>query len=322
MKNQTFFWPFVMIATGFVWLLINLGTIPSENLWALSQVWPYLLMVLGIGLVVRSFWRSAGMLFSGLIVLGAVLAILYAPQLGWNTPTDWDISQINIGSDLGGGIEGSGVFVSEKREVSDFTAVDVRYPAEVTIKQGEVDSVTVETDDNLLPQLSTQVVDGTLIIDNKIHSWSQRVHPSDAIKITISVKDLSAVEFPSAGEVTIEGIQSENMDLSVSGAGSLKLIEVNLGVFEVNLSGAGSIDAQGSADSLNLDISGAGSFSGDEFKSNTASVNISGVGSAGLWVAEDLTANISGVGSVNYYGSPNVHQQISGLGRVNSLGNK
>lgn len=322
MKQRSLFWPFVMIATGFVWLMINLGKIPSDNLWALTQIWPYLLMALGVGLIVRSFWRGAGVFFSGLIVLAAVLAIFFAPQFGWNTPLDWNMGHINLGSDLTGGIPGSGVVVSEKREVSAFTGVDVRYPASVTIKQGETNSITVESDDNLLPQLSTQVSNGNLIIDNTVSAWSRRVNPSDKIIITITVKDLREVDFPSAGEVILEGIQSDKLKLSVSGAGNTSLIEVQLGTCEVNLSGAGSINANGEVNELNIDISGAGSFNGKDFKSNSASANISGVGSASLWVVNDLSASISGVGSVNYYGSPSIQKNISGLGSVNKLGDK
>jgi hypothetical protein len=322
MKERSMFWPFVMIATGFVWLMVNLGKIPADNLWALTQIWPYLLMALGVGLIVRSFWRSAGMLFSGLIVLAAVLAIYFAPQFGWNTPQDWNLGHINLGSDLSGGIPGSGVVVSEKREVAAFTGVDVRYPASVTIRQGQSNSVTVETDDNLLPQLSTKVSNGSLIIENTESVWSRRVDPSDQILISITVKDLRDVKFPSAGEVIIEGIQSEQLKLTVSGAGNTSLIGVQVGTCEINLSGAGSINASGVVEDLDVEISGAGSFNGKDLKSNSASARISGVGSASLWVVNDLVANISGVGSVNYYGSPSVQKNVSGLGSVNNLGEK
>ena len=322
MKDRSFFWPFVMIATGFLWLLIDFGKMPSENLWALSQVWPYLLMLLGVGLIIRSIWRPAGMLFSGLIVLGAVLAVLYAPQFGWNVPANWDFGQINIGSDLGGGVTGSGVITSEKREVREFNRVEVRYPAEVTIKQGEVDSVKVEADDNFLPQLVTRVSNTTLIIENTTRLWNNRVNPSKPVKITIQVRDLQSVSFSSAGKLRIEGIQSDLLHVDVSGAGSVAMEEVTLGKLEATLSGVGSIKAQGTTDEIQLVLSGAGSFNGADLEAGTADINISGVGSAEVWVMDDLTANISGVGSVNYYGSPRVHKNSSGLGNVNSLGTK
>jgi hypothetical protein len=302
--------------------MINLGKIPTENLWALTQIWPYLLMALGVGLIMRSFWQSAGMLFSGLIVLAAVLAIIYAPQIGWNTPQDWNFGHINLGSDLSGGIPGSGVINSEKREVTTFTGVDIRYPATVTIKQGESNTVTLKTDDNLLPQLSTRVSNGSLIIESSISTWSRRVDPSDKILITITVKDLREVNFPSAGEVIIEDIQSDHLRLSVSGAGNTTLSGVKLGTCEIYLSGAGSINGSGEVNELDIDISGAGSFNGKDLKSYSASASISGVGSASLWIINDLSANISGVGSVNYYGHPSIQKNVSGLGSVNKLGDK
>lgn len=323
MKDRSLFWPFVFIATGFLWLMINMGKLPQENLWALTQVWPYLLMAIGVGLILRSIWRPAGMIFSGLIVVGAVLAILYAPQLGWNTPQNWGISHFNVGSDFGGGVTGSGVITSENREVASFNRIELRYPAVVTIKQGEKDGVTLETDDNLLKQLTTKVNGGVLVIDNNQPLWSQRVNPSDKVLITITVKDLREVDFPSAGEVSIEGIQSENLKLTVSGAGSISLVEVDLGKLDVQLSGAGSINAAGTAGDLKLGISGAGSFNGTDLKANQVDVNISGVGSAEIWVLDELTANLSGIGSINYYGSPaTIQKNVSGLGKVNSLGNK
>jgi len=303
-------------------LMVNLGKIPTENLWALTQIWPYLLMVLGVGLIVRSFWRQTGMIFSGVIVLAAVLSIYFAPQFGWNTPQDWDLGHVNFGQELSGGVTGSGVVVSEKREVSAFTGVDIRYPANITITQGESNSVTVKTDDNLLPQLTTKVNNGILVIDTSVSAWSQRVNPTDKILIRITVKDLREVDFPSAGEVIIEGIQSDRLKVTVSGAGNIALVDVNLGTCEVNLNGAGSINASGAANDLKVNISGAGSFNSKELMSNTASANISGVGSASVWVVEDLVANISGVGSVNYYGSPRIQKIVSGLGSINNLGEK
>jgi hypothetical protein len=323
MKDRSLFWPFVFIATGFLWMMVNMGKLPQENLWALTQVWPYLLMAIGVGLILRSIWRPAGMIFSGLIVVGAVLAILYAPQLGWNKPQDWGISHFNVGSDFGGGVTGSGVITTEKREVASFTRIDLRYPAIITIKQGEKDAVTLETDDNLIKQLTTKVNGGVLVIDNNESLWSQRVNPSDKVLITITVKDLSEVDFPSAGEVSIEGIQSENLKLTVSGAGSISLLEVDLGKLEIQLSGAGSINAAGVAENLKLGIPGAGSFNGTDLKVNQADVNISGVGSAEIWVLNELTANLSGIGSISYYGNPaTIQKNVSGLGKVNSLGTK
>ena len=322
MRDRSLFWPFVMIATGIVWLMINMNMIPVENLWALTHAWPFLLIALGLGLILRSYWRLGGRLASLLIVIAAVLAIYFAPQLGWTTPQDWNLNLSGIGSDFNGGIPGSGVIKVEERAVSHFSGIDIRYPAVVMIQSGNEGTVQIEADDNLLPQLTTKVQNGILIFDNSVNSWQNRVDPSDRILVTITVTELSSLNFPSAGQITLNGINSPKLELIAAGAGSIALQNAEVGDLVVRLSGAGSIDADGSGDFLDIIISGAGSFNGWDYKVDSATARISGVGSATIWVISNLTANISGVGSIHYFGTPLVQQNISGLGNVNSYGTK
>ena len=89
MKERSIFWPLVMIAAGLLWLMIGMGIIPRANLWALTHTFPFLLIALGVGLILRSYWRFAGMLVSLLVVAGAVMAVIYAPQLGWDDAPTW-----------------------------------------------------------------------------------------------------------------------------------------------------------------------------------------------------------------------------------------
>ena len=79
--------------------------------------------------------------------------------------------------------------------------------------------------------------------------------------------------------------------------------DINVKKLSVNLSGAGSMTASGTADDLDVNISGFGDFKGADLHDKSANVNISGAGSATVWVDDKLDAEISGAGSVNYYGS-------------------
>ena len=82
MRNRSLFWPFFLIAAGLVWLLIEIRSVPVENLWALMYIWPFFLMAAGVGLILRSRWPVARMFVSGVLVLGMVGAVVFAPQLG------------------------------------------------------------------------------------------------------------------------------------------------------------------------------------------------------------------------------------------------
>jgi putative autotransporter adhesin-like protein len=318
-RRRSLFWPLFLIAAGAIWLLVKAGTIPSANLWALAYIWPFVLIAAGVAIILRSYWRYATILLDVVIIGGAVLAIFYAPRLGWATPP---LSMINIdGPFIGPSERGSGNVVSETRDVGNFHAIDVNYPAQVLVKQGTKESFKIEAEDNLLPDLKTQVQNGVLEISYNRQS-AKRVNPTKAVKITIVVKDLDKVEFTSAGELTVEKLATDSLDVSLSGAGNVELNDIQTKDLHVSLSGAGSMTASGTTDSLVMNISGFGDFKGGDLHAKNADVNISGAGSATVWVDEDLTAQISGAGSVSYYGSASVTRQVSGVGGVNHLGNK
>ena len=318
--RRSLFGPLLLIAAGVVWLLVQSGTIPAANLWALTHIWPFLLIAAGLGIILRSYWKYTSMVLDVLIIGGAVLAILYAPQLGWTNPSI--ISMINNSEPfLGPGERGSGNVITEQRDVNDFHSIEVSYPAEVMVKQGNKESLQIEAEDNLLPGLKTQVRNGVLDIFYKTTN-GKHVNPTRTVKITIVVKDLTSVDFTSAGELTLDNLKTNTLDVSLSGAGNLKLNKILVKTLGVSLSGAGSMSASGTADDLNLSISGFGDYKGADLHNKDARVEISGAGSATTWVDNNLDAQISGAGSISYYGSASVTKQVSGVGGVNHLGDK
>ncbi len=319
-QNRSLFGPLLLIAAGMIWLLVQSGNIPPANLWALTHIWPLLLIAAGLGIILKPYWQYTSLVLDVLIIGGAILAILFAPQLGWARPSI--LSMFNEGEVfMGPGERGSGNVVSETREVHGFRALEIDYPAEVFVSQGEQESLKIEAEDNLLPGLKTEVTNGVLQIFYKTEK-SKHVNPTKAVKISIVVKDLVDVEFNSAGQLIIESLRTESLDVSLSGAGSLDLDRIQLKDLGIHLSGAGSMTASGATEDLDLNISGFGDFKGAELHGKVASVNISGAGSATVWVDDDLTASISGAGSIRYYGSASVSKQISGVGDVSHVGNK
>ena len=320
-RKPSLFWPLTLIAAGIIWLMVRMGMIPSGNLWALTHFWPFLLIGAGVGLLLRPYWKYSTALMDVVIVGGAVLAIWFAPQLKWDGPALM-IGMFNDGNVyFGPGEAGSGDLKTENRPVTDFHAIEISYPANVVITQGSAESLKIEAEDNILPGLKTQVRNGRLEIFYKVEN-DKHVNPTKPVKITITVTNLDAVQFSSAGTLTLDGIKTDSLDFDLSGAGKVEVNNLETQSLKVNLSGTGSMDASGVADQLDVNISGAGSFNGGDLHSQTVSINISGLGSATVWADKKLDANISGAGSVNYYGSPSVSRNISGLGGVNSRGDK
>jgi hypothetical protein len=222
------------------------------------------------------------------------------------------------GSGLGGGVPGSGKIQTETREPGAFAALAIEYPgAEITIQQGEKEIVEVEADDNLLPQLSTEVLSGTLTIKSTETGWNAMVNPSEPVKVNITVKDLSTIVLSApVGNLEVDDLQTGTLNLVVSGGAQVKLNGLQTNLLDTVLSGAGDIQVSGTADEVKLVLSGLGDFNAADLESKKADIELSGMGGATVRVEEELVATITGAGSIQYFGHPHVEQSVNGAGSV------
>lgn len=196
-------------------------------------------------------------------------------------------------SGLGAPLNGSGNVTTEPREVGSFTAIDIAGVGEVVITQGEAESLTVETDDNLQASVLSDVRGATLHLGMKPDVGMNSV---TRMVFNVTVKDLTQITLSGAAVVSVRDLSGDNLTVDHSGAGSI--------------TAAGTVNAQ------RVTLSGAGSYDGAGLASDQATVDLSGLGSVVVQVRERLDATISGAGDIEYIGSPELHQQISGLGAI------
>lgn len=191
------------------------------------------------------------------------------------------------------GVRGNGKLKTQTRNIENFDRLEVGGVFSVKVEIGKEASLKIQAEENLLPLIKTNVVDGTLIIETK-----KGLNPRREIKILITTPNLNYVE--------------------VSGANSLQIFNIDEDVFEVNLSGAGSIYLKGKVEKFYADLSGAGSIDSKDLIANVVEISVSGAASADVFAKERIDASVSGVGSINYYGNPqNVKTNISGVGSIN-----
>lgn len=216
---------------------------------------------------------------------------------------------------------GSGKIVTETRPVSNFHRVALNGVGELNITQGTTESLTVETDDNIMPIITTKVSDGTLEIGYDSNRGVNSISPTRLV-FTLQVINLDSFDLSGAGAVTMPSLKSDTLSLGTSGAGSLNFANVEAKTLTANLSGVGSVVVTGQTDTQTAQLSGLGNYNAGDLKSATASVGLSGAGNATVWASDTLNVQISGAGGVSYYGSPQVKQTISGVGSVKNLGAK
>jgi hypothetical protein len=216
--------------------------------------------------------------------------------------------------------------VSENREVSGFDRVALKAFGKLVIKQGEEESLTIESHPEIIERIITEVKDKELILDLKggfLDKFSDFISSSlsgDQITFHLGVKELRGLSLFGAGSAIADDISTDELKLKLSGAGSIKMKGLNAEFLSVDLPGTGKIELDGHAQEQKVTISGAGGYSARKLLTKAAEVHLSGAGKGIVWATDDLDISITGLGSVDYYGSPNLKQSISGLGNVVGLG--
>ncbi len=257
----------------------------------------------------------------------------------------------------------AGVSYSQNREtrsVDSFTKLSFRVPGKLYLKQGSPQKVELEGPKDLLKEIETEVDGGRLIVgkEGKWMNWGWG--DNDRIIAYVTVKDIEAISVSGSGDVLGQGkFTSGDLDLNVSGSGSLQIEADASGKMEGNVSGSGELIVKGSCTSFESDVSGSGEVSlsatirqGADFgvsgsgkiraegtvkevkthisgsgkvlagnlEADKCEVRISGSGDVEINVKSDLDANISGSGTVSYKGNPShVNSHSSGSGSVRKM---
>jgi hypothetical protein len=200
----------------------------------------------------------------------------------------------NIQPDL---IVGSGVGVSEARSVEPFTQIELDGSPNVTISIGEMRSVIVGTDNNLLPLVETEVQDDKLVIGLQ-ENTSYR---SDlGIQVTIIVPTLEAV--------------------TVSGSGNVLIMDMSGDHLELDVNGSGTITAHGAVESLLATVSGSGKVLSSDLQAAAADATLDGSGDIMVYATDNLKVNLDGSGNVRYRGNPaQLDQSVNGSGSLAAM---
>jgi len=222
----------------------------------------------------------------------------------------------------GRSIKASNTIMSETREVSGFTAIDMRTVGRVVISQGEGESLDLRGPDNVVPLIQTSVRNGVLVIEMEKDYFVTDLHDSKVLTITIGVKNLAALDVSGVADVTMDGLTAPSLNMDLSGTGRIVFSRLSLDSLSLTLSGAGDVELEGEADSAEIDLTGAGNVEASDLKVRTADVSLTGLGSATVWVTDTLTGEITGAGSIEYYGDPHTDLENTGLGVFKSLGGK
>jgi hypothetical protein len=201
-----------------------------------------------------------------------------------------------------------------------FDAVVITGSAAVRVVQGSDDSVFVEGGDDAQAAISLDL-DGSTLRVNPSGAW--KFWRSKQQQIVVTARDLKRIEISGAADVVApDALQLRQLQVRISGAGTVRLDKLTVGRLDFTVSGSGTGQMTGSADQLAVRISGRGAYLGENLVSQVASVMVSGAGDVKVWAMKELSASVSGVATVDFWGSAAVQRSNSGLTTWNDRGPK
>jgi len=204
----------------------------------------------------------------------------------------------------------------EVRELAPFDGVGIAISADVYYTTGNTHEIRIEGDEDDIRDLVTEVKNGFLQV--KYDNWRTR-HSKLTLYITSGALEQIKIS-GSADFMVDQTLNSDELDLGLSGSGSIQLKKLQSDEVGVQISGSGRAEIEeGTADEMDVRISGSGKLMAEGFEVSECDVAISGSGNVWIGVSEELDAKLSGSGKVYYRGNPRINSITSGSGKIESL---
>ena len=172
-------------------------------------------------------------------------------------------------------------------DFTEFTYVDIGSAFSYEIKQSDNYSISITANNNLFDDIMVTKEGQTLKIAMKT-TWSPFNIGSERLKAVITMPELYRLDSSGATSGTVSDFSStEDLNITVSGASSVDLVEIAAGDIDFDISGASNVDGTLKTEDINLDISGASSI---QLEGEVSDIDIEASGASRLNLAH-LTVN-------------------------------
>jgi Protein of unknown function (DUF2807). len=205
------------------------------------------------------------------------------------------VGSFSMDSSGSGGVSDSGNTKTESRASGSFRSLKSQISGKVTVRHGDAAGITVEADENIVPLITSEIINNELTIAAK-GSYST----SRPIKISVIVPEGQPLP-----------------DLILLGSGDISMHDIDQSLLAVTLSGSGDINLSGRVARVDLTLQGSGDIDARRLKSEEVVVSLMGSGDIEAYATDKATVKLVGSGDVVISGSPkNVSSSSVGSGDV------
>ncbi len=228
--------------------------------------------------------------------------------------------------------------VTMHKDIQGISKISLNSAGKLFIQQGNKNSLKIEIDKELIPELNVSKTWNMLNLGLK-HSYNYR---PNSVKYYVVMKDISQVSTKNSGQIIISSnIKGKDLDLNVENSGSISTKQINVSHstkialansgsisvgnlntndLDLSLKNSGSVNIYGGKVNLQtIKLANSGTYK-SQLQASRADIHISGSGSVYADVKDQASVNISGSGDLYVKGKPAFKSvSITGSGQIHSM---
>ena len=201
----------------------------------------------------------------------------------------------------------------------DFDQVTLSGADDVNVIYGRDFAVAATGAPDALDRLDIRTEGATLIVAQKEDKgwkigWDTK---SASALVTVTLPMIRAATLSGAGDLNVSSATPEDAFAArLSGSGDMTVANSRAKAVDLTLTGAGSMKLRGVADTVKAQLTGSGSIDAVALTAREVTVGLTGAGNISASASELATGTLSGVGNVDVVGPARCAVRKTGVGDV------
>ncbi|MDB5736641.1 MAG: hypothetical protein JWO65_309 [Sphingomonas bacterium] len=201
--------------------------------------------------------------------------------------------------------------------VSSFQRIRVEGPFDVKMHVGGAPGVRATGAQQMIDRLSVEQHDDTLVIKPLPGGWGGWPGSDHGkLLVEVSTPSLSAASLAGSGDLAIDRVKGDRLDLSLAGSGDLGVGAIDVTQLRAVMTGSGDLTVAGRARQASATLTGSGDLHGDKLIADDATTSLIGSGDLVLGALHTAKATLAGSGDITIVGPAACTINRSGSGDV------
>ena len=201
--------------------------------------------------------------------------------------------------------------------ITSFDRIRVTGPFDVQVHVGGAPSARATGPQEAIDRLSVEQNGNVLVVKplpGGWGGWPMGFHGK--LVVEVSTPSLNNATLAGSGNVAIDRVKGDQLDLALSGSGNLSVAAVDVTHLAATMTGSGDLSIAGRAGDAKAMLTGSGDLKGAQLATDVADVRLIGSGDLSIGARRAAKVNLAGSGDITIAGPANCSITRTGSGDV------